>query len=212
MEDPPSCTLEKRLVSAGAAECAGEPECSRTSSVCTSPICSGADGRFSRRGGEGGSLQAFWDGRAACREAFLSVLEGKACGGRFLPADPARRRHAGAGAPVVRLRRKACRMYGWRRHPVWPTPERRRLGDASNPRCSTCLGCGNRGPDGFSDPRLSVAPVGAGDVGHVLPRQGHPAGERLLFGGAHIVQNDLQTLIRQAAGTDDHAFHGDGPP
>ena len=53
---------------------------------------------------------------------------------------------------------------------------------------------------------------GAGYVGHVLPRQGQPAGERFLFGGAHIVQNDLQPLIRQAAGTDDHALHGDGPP
>ncbi len=93
---------------------------------------------------------------------FCPYWKGKACGGRFLPADPARRRHAGAGVPAVRLRRKACRMYGWRRHPVWPTPERRRLGDASKPRCSTCLGCGNRGPDGFSDPRLSVAPVGGG--------------------------------------------------
>lgn len=39
---------------------------------------------------------------------FCPYWKGKACGGRFLPADPARRRHAGAGAPVVRLRRKAC--------------------------------------------------------------------------------------------------------
>ena len=139
-------------------------------------------------------------------KCFCPYWKGTVYGGRFLPADPARRRHAGAGAPVVRLRRKACRMYGWRRHPVWPTPERKRLGDASSLHCSTRLGCGNREPGGFSGLRLSVAPV-RDEV-----RRACPAGERFLFGGAHIVQNVLQTLIRQAAGTDDHAFHGDGPP
>ena len=118
MKDPPSRTLEKRLVSAGAAECAGEPECSRTSSVCTSPICSGADGRFSRRGGEGGSLQAFWDGRAACREAFLSVLEGESVrrplssGGSSAAATRRRRRSRSSapaeGVPDVRMAASSC--------------------------------------------------------------------------------------------------------
>ena len=118
MEDPPSRTLEKRLVSAGAAECAGEPECSRTSSVCTSPICSGADGRFSRRGSEGGSLQAFLDGRAACREAFLSVLEGESVrrplssGGSSAAATRRRRRSRSSapaeGVPDVRMAASSC--------------------------------------------------------------------------------------------------------
>lgn len=107
-------------------------------------------------------------------KCFCPYWKGTVYGGRFLPADPARRRHAGAGAPVVRLRRKACRMYGWRRHPVWPTPERKRLGDASSLHCSTRLGCGNREPGGFSGLRLSVAPV-RDEVRRACPATSGPA-------------------------------------
>lgn len=68
--------------------------------------------------GEGGSLQAFLDGRAACREAFLSVLEGESSaeaaffrriqrGGDTL----ARRSRSSApaeGVPDVRMAASSC--------------------------------------------------------------------------------------------------------